>query len=175
MKKTLILCLVITLLMSSLSFADKNQEAKIKNNQIETAEAVKQSVEGLEIQENDNKPGIIDFVEEIRNKIKMLEEQNTTKVDTFNDKQKIENVEEINDASGETIFVTGIKGDLYKDSDDIPKTMRYSYYRSSDGAVFEGTLTWYYIRSGFIDSSMPYEYYHQAFYEGTLTFQFYGH
>lgn len=173
MKKTLIFFLIITLLMSSLSFADKNQEERNKNNLLDTAEAVKQSVESLEIEESDNKPEIAEFAEELEDKIKMLE-QSTPRVDIFNGKREIENDEMPNDASGETMFVTDIRGDFYKDKYDVPTTMRYSYYRPSDGAVFEGTLTWYYIRQGFI-GPLPFELYFQAFYEGTLTFQFYAH
>lgn len=77
------------------------------------------------------------------------------------------------DASRETMFVTGAEGDLYEDPEDIQAAMPYLHYRSSDGAIFVGTLTYYYLAAGYLSPSQPSVKCYQALYEGTLTLQHY--
>lgn len=144
MKKILILCLIAALLMSATALAYNNQE----------------------IEDRDTLSELDEKISDISDIIEMIKEKSITKNDELISEQKIKDSDTL---SKETMFVTGIKGDYYKDYNDIPIPIRYTYRRPSDGAIFTGYLFPYYLKGEIIGGDMWW----QAFYEGTLTLQYY--
>lgn len=201
MKKILVFCLIIPLLTGSPLFAASPRRTENANNLREKIKFVELSdkletlletyttqfgkPDGEQEASGNNAPREIVFnplqtentnnlrdetrLVELSDEIETLLELYTTQFGEPDGEQEASS----NNSPRETMFVTGIEGDLYEYPEDIPATVRYLYYRPSDGAVFVGTLTYYYFRIGYLNPSKPLVRYYQAFYEGTLTLQHY--
>ena len=91
-----------------------------------------------------------------------------TAVDTINDGAEIKSI----NTDPTSIFITGIRSRVAIKSEYLDYSIPYTYLRHSDGAVFSGTLSFYYMRMGYIGPD-PYQKYYQFFYEGDIPIAYY--
>lgn len=172
MKKLILVLFCLSLIIIP-SFAN-NLEKKLNDSLNKTDEELNSIINTLKNHIGEGNINMSDTAEQLQTVINELETRNPYK-------GKIDDILSQNHegviaqaASDETVFVTGIRGGFYEDIHDVSVSMSYSYFRSSDGAVFSGTLYKYYLRSGYI-GPIPYTIYYQAFYEGTLNFDYYAY
>lgn len=172
MKKFLLLLFCLVLLITP-SFAQQ-EEINKADNTVHTSDELENVIETLESITNTNNNNNT----MIANKLKIIVNELETLApykgpsDNMNNDNKV--IYPLNLQNTDFIFISDIRGGFYEDSNDVPSSMSYSYLRSSDGAVFSGTIYQYYLRYGYI-GPMPYTMYFQAFYEGLLYFDYYAY
>ena len=125
MKKKLCMVAFMIALLVNPSFSVNTQEISLNQNLLDSASLLKSKIEYLmnpETNQNTTFPNIIESVQE---GVLVLEEQESDLVAL---------------PVNMTMFVTGIRGELFLNVSDVPYSIPYSYFRSSDGAYFSGTL-----------------------------------
>lgn len=178
MKKILLFCL-LTLLLVLPSFAEKYSEEELKNNMLKSAETLNQIFTQLQEQDDQalhTQDAISQHVSELQSIIETLESQSPPAIKPPQETTQTLNIPndvKVNEISTYSVFISGINSATYSNAEDIPLKIQYAYYRPSDGAVFTGTLSSYYLKMLLPQTSQESLSY-QTFYEGTLTLNLYA-